>query len=70
MDGPTVNQSIKKQVRCNEKGLQRFREFFWSETQLCSAESLHLWSQKNNFSKYQYEVLEPTCYLNTLQLIY
>ena len=30
---------------------------------MCSAESLHLWSQNNKFSKNQNKVLQPTCYL-------
>ena len=49
------------------KGLQRLLEFFWSETQLRGAESLHLWSQNNKFSNNQNEVLQPTWYLNTLE---
>ena len=59
-------KSFKQQVRCNQKGLQRLREFVLSETKLRSAESLNLWSQIIPFSKNQKEVLQPTCYLNTL----
>ena len=42
------------------------RDFFFSKTQLCSAESLNLWSQNDKFSKNQKEVLQSTCYQNTL----
>ena len=60
-------KAFKQQVRCNQKGLQRLREFVLSETKLRSAESLNLWSQIIPFSKNQKEVLQPTCYLNTLE---
>ena len=60
------SKAFKQQVRCNQKGLQRLREFVLSETKLRSAESLNLWSQIIPFSKNQKEVLQPTCYLNTL----
>ena len=59
-------KAFKQQLRCNQKGLQRLREFVLSETKLRSAESLNLWSQIIPFSKNQKEVLQPTCYLNTL----
>ena len=39
-------------------GLQRLREFFWSETQLCGAVLLNLWSQNTKYSKNQKEVLQ------------
>ena len=61
-----ISKAFKQQVRCNQKGLQRLREFVLSETKLRSAESLNLWSQIIPFSKNQKEVLQPTCYLNTL----
>ena len=48
--------SIKQQVRCNENGLQRLRELFRGKTQLCSADSLHLWSQNIKFSRIRMNV--------------
>ena len=41
MDNP---KAFKQQVRCNQKGLQRLREFVLSETQPPSAESINLCS--------------------------
>ena len=43
-----IFEAFKQQVRCNQKGLQRLREFVLSETHLCSAESNNLCSQMIN----------------------
>ena len=59
-DGCT--KAFKQEVRCNQKGLQRLREFVLSGTQLCSAESFSLCSQITNFRKIRMRSYSPPMY--------
>ena len=55
----TCCKAFKQQVRCNQKGLQRLREFVFSETQLCAAESLNLCCQITNFQRIIMRLYNP-----------